>query len=205
MLAAIGRRRLRPALAEWWAPRLLRIADWVAEQEMSRRAKRAPTLVRTEIRGEWTLDIDGPFLMIGRADRIETSPHGIAILDYKTGVTPTDARVRAGEAPQLPLEAAMAEAGAFGADLAGPACELVYWHLTGGFEPGKAHDLLGSDPTTIAEEVAKARAALRALLTRFSREDAPYLSQPHPGRRPRFPDYAHLARCAEWDVLEDAP
>ena len=50
---------------------------------------------------------------------------------------PSHKEVEAGFAPQLPLEAAMAEAGAFGPELAGETAELVYWHLTGGFDPGE--------------------------------------------------------------------
>jgi ATP-dependent helicase/nuclease subunit B len=64
--------------------------------------------------------------------------------------------------------------------------------------------LFKSDPEIIAASVDHAATALEALLTRFADADTPYLSQPHPGRRPRFPDYAHLARCAEWDAMEDA-
>ena len=64
----------------------------------------------------------GLFTLIGRADRIEQRRDGgLAILDYKTGTPPTQKDVDAGLAPQLLLEAAMAEAGAFGDALAGHA------------------------------------------------------------------------------------
>jgi len=48
--------------------------------------------------------------------------------------------------------------------------------------------------------VATARERLAALVTAFDDPARPYLSQPHPGRVPRFSDYAHLARVAEWDL-----
>ena len=141
----------------------------------------------------------------GRADRIERSPDGtLAILDYKTGVRPEPARMsRPGCAPQLPLEAAMAAAGAFGADLQGAATRA---------------DLLAPDrrlrarrgapscsrtdhrprPPPTGEPTQAARAGRR-----LRRPGAPYLSQPHPGHAPRFSDYAQLARVAEWAALEE--
>ena len=64
------------------------------------------------------------FVLRGRADRIERRHDGtISILDYKTGRVPKQGEVEDGRAPQLPLEAAMAEAGAF-ADLHGTVDEL---------------------------------------------------------------------------------
>ena len=43
-----------------------------------------------------------------RADRIDMTPRGLIITDYKTGNFPADKKVLAGFAPQLPLEAAIA-------------------------------------------------------------------------------------------------
>ena len=54
------------------------------------------------------------FTLTGRADRIERSPHGgLAIVDFKTGAMPGVKEVQVGFSPQLTLEAAMAQAGAF--------------------------------------------------------------------------------------------
>ena len=135
---ALAQTAPREALRAWWTPRLDRIADWVAEVEASRRAVAAPEVIVSEAQGLWTLARPGgAFELIGRADRIELRAGlGLAILDYKTGTPPNQAEVDAGLAPQLLLEAAMAQAGAFGAELVGPAAELIYWHLSGGFDPG---------------------------------------------------------------------
>ncbi len=46
--------------------------------------------------------------------------------------------------------------------------------------------------------VARCWAALADLVAAFDDPAQPYLSQPHPGRAPRFSDYAQLARVAEW-------
>jgi ATP-dependent helicase/nuclease subunit B len=196
---------LRPALREWWGPRLRRIAHWVARTETERRAGMALVRVLPEIEGDWPLPAPRGFRLTGRADRIERRADGtIAILDYKTGIPPSAAEVANGHAPQLPLEAAMAAAGAFGPDAQGPAAELAYWRLTGGFEPGALTRLLKDGPAEIATAAATAEASLRRLIAAFDDPARPYLSQPHPGRRPRFPEYAHLARVAEWESAEDS-
>jgi ATP-dependent helicase/nuclease subunit B len=205
---ALSEALLRPALAEWWAPRLHRIADWVAEQESQRRGRMPPTRIVGEIDGEWALEVPGspigPFMLRGRADRIEVRPDGLlAILDYKTGAPPSQAEVQAGFAPQLPLEAAMAASGAFGQDYQGTVAELIYWHLTGGFIPGDTRLLFKADPVATGAAATAARDKLRDLVLAFDDPARAYLSQPHPGRVPRFSDYGQLARVAEWDLSAD--
>jgi ATP-dependent helicase/nuclease subunit B len=196
---SLAEARLRQALQEWWRPRLARIGAWVALRERARR-EALPGLIRGEAKGEWTLPgLD--FVLTGRADRIEKLADGrLAILDYKCGLAPSDKEVEAGFSPQLPLEAAMAEAGAFGPDLVGETAQLIYWRLTGGFVAGEERNLFRADAARIAAAVATARDKLAALVKAFDDPGRAYLSQPHPGRAPRFSDYAQLARVAEWTL-----
>jgi len=196
-LAAAG---LRPALQAWWAPRLERIADWVAETEIERRSLRTPAAINPEAGGG--LDIQrpgGPFRLAGRADRIERYPGGtLAILDYKTGRPPTQKDVDAGLAPQLVLEAAMAALSGFGADWMGETQELVYWHLTGGVPAGSVYPLFRKAPGTIPAAAADALERLGALVDGFDQAEKPYLSRPNPDTASRFAEYDQLARVAEW-------
>jgi ATP-dependent helicase/nuclease subunit B len=198
---ALSEAGLRQALQEWWRPRLARIAAWVALRERDRR-EAMPAAIAGEITGLWPLDVPGGFQLKARADRIEKRADGaLAIIDYKTGANlPTAGEIEAGFRPQLPLEAAMAAAGAFGPALAGPAGELVYWHLTGGYVSGEERNVFRSDSTRIAASVATAAEKLAAMVVAFDDPEKPYLSQPHPGRAPRFSDYTQLARVAEWDL-----
>ncbi len=200
MARALAEAGLREALVAWWSPRLDRIADWVADTETARRAIHRIAALAAEVSGTSEIPRDGGrFALVGRADRIERRADGaLAILDYKTGTPPTQKEVDAGLAPQLLLEAAMAEAGAFGAELAGQAGELIYWHLTGGYEPGEVRSLFKGDAAAIADAVAAARENLGALIDAYDQPDRCYLSQPHPARAPRFSDYTQLARVAEW-------
>jgi len=198
MERALAEAGVRPALTEWWRPRLYRIADWVAETERDRRSLATPEQIVPEVLGLWALP-DQQFQLRGRADRIERYAGGrLAILDYKTGAPPSQKAVDEGFAPQLPLEAAMAQAGGFGPELAGRVTELTYWHLTGGFIPGEARALFKGDEARIAEAVVTAASSLSDLIAWFDRPETAYLSVPHPARAPRFSDYGQLARRAEW-------
>ena len=205
MAQALAEAGLRPALRAWWSPRLDRIADWVAQTEIDRRSLRAPTMIATEAPG--TIELirpGGPFTLTGRADRIERYADGtLSILDYKTGSSPTQKDVDAGLAPQLLLEAAMAMQRGFGAELAGVTGELVYWHLSGGMDPGKAAPLFKKNPADIPDAVQNAKERLGELIDAFDQPDRAYLSRPHPGLAPRFSDYEQLARVAEWSAAGD--
>ena len=202
--AALDRRGLRPALAAWWRPRLRRIAGWVAGEEALRRAQGAPAVLRTEIGGSATLEPRSglPFVLNGRADRIERRADGsLALFDYKTGTLPSDRAVQEGWSSQLVLEAAMALRGAFGPELEAPAAEIVYWRLSGGAEPGR-------ERRPVADEALRALVdrcwrALEALVAAYDDPDQPYLSHPRPGHAPDYPDYAQLARVAEWSAARE--
>jgi len=205
MHGTLLRAGLRDALRAWWTPRFTRIAAWVVETEIGRRSVAPPMALLTEIAGEHRFERPGGvFSLRGRADRIERRPDGkLVIIDYKTGTPPGQGDVEAGFASQLPLEAVMAAAGAFGPELAAEAGELVYWHLTGGFEPGKVRQLFKNGD--LAAGIAAAGEKLLALVDAFDDPARCYLAQPHPDERPRFSDYAQLARVAEWATADDAP
>ncbi len=202
---ALDERGLRPALAAWWRPRLRRIADWAADEEVRRRADAPASAVRPEISGAISIPGPaGPFELRGRADRIERRGDALSILDYKTGAPPTGTDVAEGWAPQLTLQAAMLLRGAFGPELAGHVMELAYWHLSGGFVAGEVRDPFRRDATKMQDAAEQAWDSLCRRVAAFDDPDCPYLSQPHPGEAPRFSDYAQLARVGEWALLDDA-
>jgi ATP-dependent helicase/nuclease subunit B len=196
--------RLRPALEAWWAPRFDRIADWVAAHEDRRRANATPVRILSELRGDWYSQ-RRDFRLTGRADRIEIGEDGmLTILDYKTGQPPGRQDIAAGLALQLPLEAAMAQAGAFRDIPKGSrTAALLYWHLTGGPDPGQEKPIKPKPPETTADQVMAAVTRLTALIDAYDEPSRCYLSQPRPGLAPRYTDYAQLARVAEWAAVED--
>jgi len=203
LLRAMRRLRPRAALEHWWEARLARIADWIIEAERARRMERgAPVALALEASAE--LPVAGGFVLKGRADRIERGlAGGVAILDYKTGVVPGDARVRDGSAPQLPLEAVMAEAGAFGGDFAAKVTELGYVKLSGRAEAGEARTLFGKKPEELRVVIDAAAAALPEIFAKFARGETAYLASPHPGRDNLHGVYGGISRRAEWAGEEE--
>lgn len=201
-LLALGRGALgglaeRPGVWAFWWPRFERIAQWVIDQEAGRQAVIAASA--SEIEGSLTIDGPaGPFTVTAKADRIDRLLDGsLAVIDYKTGGVPSTTEVIAGFAPQLPLEAAIAQAGGFGAMGAGPVSALEYWRLTGGQPAGEIKTAVAKD-TTAAALADEALQGVAALVRVFDDPDTPYEARPSPNAAPRYSDYEHLARVGEW-------
>jgi ATP-dependent helicase/nuclease subunit B len=208
--ASFGEILARPAVWAFWWPRFQRIAAWIVEQEAARRPLIATSF--TELQGELAIaDVEPPFILRARADRIDALRDGsLAIIDYKTGAVPRMEEIHLGFAPQLPLEAALAKAGAFkpegaGSRLQGPIAELAFWQLNGKDGGGAVKPIkeAGKGRQGNADYMQLAELAydgLLELLRDFSREDAAYPAQPAPRYAPRYSDYGHLARVLEWSL-----
>jgi ATP-dependent helicase/nuclease subunit B len=194
--AAFGEALGHPSVAAFWWPRFVRIARWFIEQETERRRGGVRTLA-TETKGGTDLDVAGAaFRLIATADRIDRLPDGsLAIIDYKTGGTPSTAEVAHGIAPQLPLEAVIAQRGGFPEVPAAPVAELTFLKLVGRDPPGEAIDALGDALPEAAIEAAWK--GLQGLIAAFDDPAMPYRSRPRP--EIAYPsDYDHLARIGEW-------
>jgi ATP-dependent helicase/nuclease subunit B len=198
-LLAIGREVFaetidRPAVRAFWWPRFARIAAWFVDREREGRAQVAAS--RTEVSGKYEIAAPaGPFTLSAHADRVDRSVHGrLSIIDYKTGAVPSAKQIEAGFAPQLPLEAVIAEAGGFADVAAAPVERLAHWRLSGGAPPGAILEL-GDDVSGLA---AEAREKLLRLIAAFDDPATPYVSTPEPDWPPPYPEYDHLARLREW-------
>lgn len=198
MLCKIGRRlfdtgTVRPAVMAFWWPRFERIAAWFVAHERTRR----DVLKRAHVERGGRLEIAGPggvFTLTAKADRIDETSNGLVIIDYKTGSVPSPRMVQAGFSPQLPLEAAMALAGAFQGIPRAPVDEISFWHLHGRKDGGDADAVKGD-----AAELAKnAHEGLAKLIATFDDPATPYEARPNPETAPAYSDYLHLARVKEW-------
>jgi ATP-dependent helicase/nuclease subunit B len=194
---ALGELLERPLVRAFWWPRFERIARWFADNERARRCRIVASA--GEVSGK--LAIAGPagyFELVAKADRIDRIADGtLAIVDYKTGEPPKPKEVLRGEAPQLPLEAAIAEAGGFEGFPPASVAALEYWRLRGDREDGE-RSIEG--PAGLAEQ---ARAGLSRLIAVFDDPRTPYAAVPRPHLAPRWGDYEHLARVKEWAAAEE--
>ncbi|MBR5129905.1 MAG: PD-(D/E)XK nuclease family protein [Alphaproteobacteria bacterium] len=144
-----------------------------------------------------------PFTLYGTADRIDLMKDGsVEIIDYKTGTPPSAKEVRAGYAPQLPLEGYLLSQGGFNKVGAKHISDLSYWRLSSKFENAKITSVLNKKETDF-NVVENSYLGLKKLITIFNDENVAYESCPAPEFAPRYNDYEHLSRSKEWLTVED--
>ena len=173
-------------------------ARWLAGFEMRRRARGIAIRVEEEV--EMTFDAPaGPFTLTAKADRIELSSTGAAILDFKTGAAPSAKQVKSGFAPQLTLTGAiLAEAGLKTSGPVEPE-ELTYVRVVGRKVPGEQS--VRASGAEASDLSMAALAGLKARVARFDDQTTPYLSWVAPQFMGNFGgNYDHLARVWEWSV-----
>ncbi|MEC9345021.1 MAG: double-strand break repair protein AddB [Pseudomonadota bacterium] len=183
----------RPAIRELWWRRFERAARWLLSVEHDRPVRQR--MVETRGSHPGFPELPG-FVLTARADRIDMMQDGsVAILDYKTGIPPTQRQIEAGFAVQMPLQALILQQGGFTGVPAGDKVELVHIRVSGGRVAGEWKPV--KDVDTVIDEV---RDGLVKLLTAFSDERTPYLSRPRVQFTGHEGDYDHLARVREWSV-----
>jgi ATP-dependent helicase/nuclease subunit B len=173
------------------------------EAYLAYEGKRRPHIERivVEIGGALPLTLaDGSkFSLTAEADRIELlNDGGAVIVDYKTGKPPTNKEVRAGFAPQLTLEAAMMERGAF-RSVPARRVETAFYLPLGG-DKTKPQNLDDPRKGPFADLVAEHFAELTGLLNHFRIFGNGYLARPFPQFAARYNDFDHLARTREWSA-----
>lgn len=200
-LIELGRKQFEvvlnyPGIWAFWWPRFLRIAHWFVNRE--REARAGIVEIKSEVKGYLELTGPaGPFTLSAVADRIDRLLDGqLCIVDYKTGALPSKKEIRAGFAPQLPLEAAIAGSDGFKTVSANKVVALDYWRLKGG-DPAGEISSAGDNPWVLAKAAIE---GLESLIQAFDREDTPYEARPRPEQAPNYSDYEHLARVKEWGV-----
>jgi ATP-dependent helicase/nuclease subunit B len=196
--AAFGEALGHPSVAAFWWPRFERIARWFVDFELDRRRDGSRTLA-TEIEGGIDVEAgDGIFRLTAKADRIDRLADGrLAVIDYKTGRPPRAGDVLGGQAPQLPLEAIIAEHGGFQGVAMGEVGELAFLQLGGGNPPGAWVPAVGNAPLEAA--IQDAWAGLVGLIESFADPATGYHARPRPELA--YPgDYDHLARIEEWSA-----
>lgn len=183
-----------PEVRAFWQPNFEKSADWLVktEREYRKNIKR----VYSEISGELTFQApEGDFTVTAKADRIDVDADGrINVIDYKTGQARTKNEMLKGYAPQLPLEGLIAEHGGYKEIGQREAAKLIYWQL------GKKETVFEEN---IGEMLVHTFERVHQLAAVFDLPTTPYICQPNPAYAPKYSDYLHLARVAEWSVTEE--
>jgi ATP-dependent helicase/nuclease subunit B len=178
----------------FWRPNLERMVDWVVAHEAPYRDSVAK--IYSEVQGGYTFKAPaGEFKVTARADRVDVLKDGqVNVIDYKTGAAKKLKEVRAGYAPQLPIEGIIASKGGFENLPAASVEALMYWRL-------------GVEESSIAEDVQEIlehnEQCIKELISIFDFETTPYISRPKAAIAPKYSDYEHLSRIKEWSVIEE--
>ena len=188
---------------EWhiMQPRIHHLANEVWLFERERRAVVAAFY--SEIRGETQLNI-GDYLPVlhAKADRIDVLHDGtLHITDYKTGEPPTQVQVEAALKPQLLVEAIIAANKGFKDITATYASLLGYVKISEGEKLLHPKTPMKLDKDLVVNEH---QAGLINFIATFLEKDALFHSAPRPSLLEPSPDYARLARVAEWSKGEIA-
>ena len=186
--------------AVWW-PRFLAMAGEIIRWE---REDRVDILSRHPEARASPLPVGATKATLsGRADRIDLRPNGHAdVLDFKTGSSPSKGQAHTLLAPQLALEAALLQRGAFGplGPLTPAKLAFVRLRARGTVEEESILDFerrVKSAPA-LAEEAWR---RLEQLLSHYERPGTGYLSRALPFREADMDgDYDHLARVLEWSA-----
>ncbi len=201
LLLALAQGTFAPFLTDpdFRAFRWARLEDGLRQMlRFERRRRDVVTEIHVEEKGEWRFPLDDgtEFRLTAVADRIEVDAKGAAfVFDYKTGVPPTDKQVHVGFAPQLTLEAAMLEAGAFASVGRREVEKVAYVRVREGAEE---RWIKPKDKMSFRELVEEHKKQLLALLNQFREPNCPYPSRPFVAFAAREGDYDHLARVKEW-------
>lgn len=185
-----------PVLLAYWRPQFQEAFASFLRQETTWRHRYRPGYF--EATGAMTLQIGGEdFTLTGRADRIDLalSDDGkAAVIDYKSGGDFTQKALKTGDTPQLPLEALILRSGGFDTIPPLSAGYLGYWYVNASAKGGTATAVDGDFDEIIDQMHDK----LVALIEAYNQQGRPYLSMPNPLNMPRYNDYDHLSRAAEW-------
>ncbi|MGE3246813.1 MAG: double-strand break repair protein AddB [Beijerinckiaceae bacterium] len=189
-------------LFEW--PRILEALHSFVAWARDRRGGIATLLIEKDGGASFALEDGTSFELTARADEIGLLRDGSAVIvDYKSKKVPSNPQIEAGFAPQMTLEAAIAENGGF-ADL--PAgtrvAQASYVKLLG--KDGVEERALGvskrrgETPKTFEELKEQHLAGFIDLANQFRRLETAYIPRPYPQYVNVFSDYDHLARTQEW-------
>ena len=175
----------------FWQPKIDKIINWIISAEQDYRFD----ITETFCEKSGTINFSsaaGDFTIGAKADRIDVTKDGtLNIIDYKTGSHHTAKEIKAGYAPQLPIEGIIAEQGGFKDIPAKTVSNISYWHL-------------GEEIVSIEKDIENILydnfEKIKKLINHFDNPDSAYFSRPNPKYSLSHSDYTHLSRINEWEI-----
>lgn len=177
-----------PSVRMFWRARIAGIAGRLVREEHERLQEGQPLVVERQYR----LAVDGlDFTLTAKPDRIDRLGDGSAVIyDYKSGTPPTRPQILSFD-KQLPLEAAMAERGAFGQKM--KVADLRYIRLGGEGE---------TTPRGWDDEMQQTWDQFVTLISAYLRGEHGFTARRAMERMGFGSDYDHLARYGEWSEAD---
>lgn len=140
-----------------------------------------------------------------RADRVDLHNNGHIVIDYKTGAAPTKKEMATGKQPQMPIEALLAQKGAFGPPSKAEGIEI--WRALGAGVESIEKTIVS--PKELENYIENAEEGLANLATRFIAQKQPYTPNPadptgiKQEKHCSYCDYAALCRFKDWGQARD--
>lgn len=201
-----------PASRALWLTRFRHIAKQFIAQEVENHHQ-GRTFWLAERKAEMPLYGAGHTATIhatihARADRIDRTPHGAVLMDYKTGNPPTKAAINKGIDPQLAIEALLLKKGRYfkegeqTTDLLG----VELWKVGGKGDEAYTcavdytHGAQNADPDTLVEKAAQ---GLERLADHYLGQNAPFNAYADLQDQCKYCDFAGICRRHEWQ--KDTP
>jgi ATP-dependent helicase/nuclease subunit B len=184
--------------ALWW-PRFKEIAKHFIIWEINHNQYIQKSLVEISLKAMVPLH---DFILRGRLDRIDINADGsLTILDYKTGMNPSDKQVQTLFAPQLPLEGALTIFNQKNQFDDVQIQTLLYPRLRIGDELIVTHIGAQTKEFDAHQLCLDAWKKLSNLVATYQDPEKGYISRAHPFKENDFSsDYDHLARVLEWSI-----
>lgn len=187
-----------PEVARFWWVRFARMAQAMVAIDDDLRRSSVSSLV--EIGGLLKMQVDGvEHELTARADRIDILHNGaLRLIDYKSGRVPTDKQVKTGFAPQMLLEAALAERGGFrGLETDLRVDDACYIQVGGGREPATLSSLQEMKIDVPKEATAQFE-RFQGLLRAYLNPETAYIPRHNLLMEEDPTPYDHLSRRQEW-------
>lgn len=202
------KREVPPEVSAFWLPKYKKQMEWVVTKELQCRA--AIRKLHSEIEGECKIKTPtGDFTISGKADRIEELKDGtLNIVDYKTGNDSRKSKeIIDGKAPQLPIEAIIAQNRGYKEVTSNKVSGLQYWALKDDLPQETAANSKKIKKETCGEETQKAiekmKEIVAGLIEDYANPKQAYLVKPLPSAMDDISNYDHLSRLYEWCVHSD--